>query len=37
MLLRENIFTNIHGGIGIFGAKTETVVEWVPAYTQDLK
>ena len=37
MLLRENIFTNIHGGLGIFGAKTETVVEWVPAYTQDLK
>ena len=35
--VRENIFTNIHGGLGIFGAKTETVVEWVPAYTQDLK
>ena len=35
MLLRENIFTNIHGGLGIFGAKTETVVEWVPAYTNN--
>ena len=35
--VRDNIFTNIHGGLGIFGAKTETVVEWVPAYTQDLK
>ncbi len=37
MLLRENIFTNIHGGLGIFGAKTETVVEWVPAYTKNLE
>ena len=31
--VRDNIFSNIHGGLGIFGAITETVVEWAPAYT----
>lgn len=31
--LRDNLYTNIEGGVGIFGAKSERYVEWFPAYT----
>ncbi len=31
--LRENSYSNINGGVGIFGAKTEKVLGWIPAYT----
>ncbi len=31
--LRENTYSNIKGGVGIFGAKTERIVGWIPAYT----
>ncbi len=31
--LNENVYSNIHGGLGIFGAKTEKVVEWNPFYS----
>ncbi len=30
--LSGNVYSNIHGGLGIFGAKTEKVVEWNPFY-----
>ena len=29
----ENIYTNINGGIGIFGAQIETVLQWLRAFT----
>ncbi|MGM9761536.1 MAG: DUF4249 family protein [Candidatus Cryptobacteroides sp.] len=32
--VRDNLYTNINGGLGIFGAKSEKYLEWVPAYTQ---
>ena len=34
--LRDNLYTNIEGGVGIFGAKSERYVEWFPAYTARL-
>ena len=30
---RENIFTNINGGVGIFGAQIKTVLQWLRAFT----
>ena len=30
---RENIYTNINGGIGIFGAQIKTVLQWLRAFT----
>lgn len=31
--LRDNIFTNISGGLGIFGAKLSGIYPWAPTYT----
>ena len=31
--LRDNIFTNISGGLGIFGAKLSGIYPWSPTYT----
>ena len=30
--VRDNMFTNINGGLGIFGAMTETYTGWYPTY-----
>jgi len=29
---RENIFTNIHGGVGIFGARIKKTGQWMRAF-----
>ncbi len=34
--LRENIFTNINGGVGIFGAQIKSKLQWMRAYTSGM-